>query len=345
MNLLTNTLHRRWSCLLLIIAFMSGFQMFAQSVGASNQLTGRVLDEYDQPIIGAVVKVSGTSIGRSTDADGAFTMKDIPANATLEVSYVGYEKQSIPVNGKNFVLVKLKEANQLLNEVVVVGYGTQKKVNLTGAVGTISAKEINARPVSNVAMALQGADPSMNLKMSSGRSSGGYDLNIRGESSISTSNTPLIMVDGVVTELNMVNPNDIESVSILKDASAASIYGATASKGVILITTKTGSDSAGKASVNFNGRFGWSQNTTSTDYMTTGYDQVSLVDKAYYSQYATNFTNYTEEEMSVAMTRLSIPIVRGSFCRTTDHIAIMPISTGTTICSVKLVPNRNIIFR
>lgn len=106
MNLLTNTLHRRWSCLLLIIAFMSGFQMFAQSVGASNQLTGRVLDEYDQPIIGAVVKVSGTSIGRSTDADGAFTMKDIPANATLEVSYVGYEKQSIPVNGKNFVLVK-----------------------------------------------------------------------------------------------------------------------------------------------------------------------------------------------------------------------------------------------
>ena len=209
MNLLTNTLHRRWSCLLLIIAFMSGFQMFAQSVGASNQLTGRVLDEYDQPIIGAVVKVSGTSIGRSTDADGAFTMKDIPANATLEVSYVGYEKQSIPVNGKNFVLVKLKEANQLLNEVVVVGYGTQKKVNLTGAVGTISAKEINARPVSNVAMALQGADPSMNLKMSSGRSSSGYDLNIRGESSISTSNTPLIMVDGVVTELNMVNPNDI----------------------------------------------------------------------------------------------------------------------------------------
>mgnify|MGYP001512819506 FL=1 len=182
---------------------MSGFQMFAQSVGASNQLTGRVLDEYDQPIIGAVVKVSGTSIGRSTDADGAFTMKDIPANATLEVSYVGYEKQSIPVNGKNFVLVKLKEANQLLNEVVVVGYGTQKKVNLTGAVGTISAKEINARPVSNVAMALQGADPSMNLKMSSGRSSGGYDLNIRGESSISTSNTPLIMVDGVVTELNI----------------------------------------------------------------------------------------------------------------------------------------------
>lgn len=125
----------------------------------------------------------------------------------------------------------------------------------------------------------------MNLKMSSGRSSGGYDLNIRGESSISTSNTPLIMVDGVVTELNMVNPNDIESVSILKDASAASIYGATASKGVILITSKTASDAAGKASVNFNGRFGWSQNTTSTDYMTTGYDQVSLVDKAYYSQY------------------------------------------------------------
>ena len=303
MNLLTNTLHRRWSCLLLIIAFMSGFQMFAQSVGASNQLTGRVLDEYDQPIIGAVVKVSGTSIGRSTDADGAFTMKDIPANATLEVSYVGYEKQSIPVNGKNFVLVKLKEANQLLNEVVVVGYGTQKKVNLTGAVGTISAKEINARPVSNVAMALQGADPSMNLKMSSGRSSSGYDLNIRGESSISTSNTPLIMVDGVVTELNMVNPNDIESVSILKDASAASIYGATASKGVILITTKTGSDAAGKASISFNGRFGWSQNTTSTDYMTTGYDQVSLVDKAYYSQYATNFTNYTEEEMQMLYER------------------------------------------
>ena len=242
MNLLTNTLHRRWSCLLLIIAFMSGFQMFAQSVGASNQLTGRVLDEYDQPIIGAVVKVSGTSIGRSTDADGAFTMKDIPANATLEVSYVGYEKQSIPVNGKNFVLVKLKEANQLLNEVVVVGYGTQKKVNLTGAVGTISAKEINARPVSNVAMALQGADPSMNLKMSSGRSSGGYDLNIRGESSISTSNTPLIMVDGVVTELNMVNPNDIESVSILKDASATAIYGARGANGVMLITTKTGKE-------------------------------------------------------------------------------------------------------
>lgn len=302
MNLLTNTLHRRWSCLLVAVILMSGLQTFAQS-GGGNSLTGKVVDDYDQPIIGAVVKVAGTTIGRSTDADGAFAMKNVPSDATLEVSYVGYEKQSIPVNGKNFILVKLKEANQLLDEVVVVGYGTQKKVNLTGAVGTITAKEINARPVSNVAMALQGADPSLNLTMQSGRSSGSYDMNIRGVSSVSTSNTPLIMVDGVVTELNMVNPNDIESVSILKDASAAAIYGATASKGVVLITTKTGADQAGKATVSFNGRFGWSQNTTSTDYMTSGYDQVSLVDKAYYSQYATNFTNYTAEEMQMLYER------------------------------------------
>ena len=103
MNLLTNTLHRRWSCLLVAVILMSGLQTFAQS-GGGNSLTGKVVDDYDQPIIGAVVKVAGTTIGRSTDADGAFAMKNVPSDATLEVSYVGYEKQSIPVNGKNFIL-------------------------------------------------------------------------------------------------------------------------------------------------------------------------------------------------------------------------------------------------
>ena len=182
-----------------------------------------------------------------------------------------------------------------MDEVVVVGYGTQRRANLSGAVATISGKDLNARPVVSAANALQGADPSVNITFGTGSPESSYAINIRGSISLN-SGSPLVLADGVEVSLSQINPNDIESVSVLKDASSCAIYGAKASAGVVLITTKAGKKGE-RARITYNGRFGWASNTTSTDFIDTGYDHVRIVNQFMNdsSDGTMNIFRYTEE--------------------------------------------------
>lgn len=274
----------------------------SQAHGKKIKVRGVVKDETGEPVIGATVMEKGTTNnGVVTDLDGNYTI-EIPADGMLAVSYIGCKDQDIKVNGREVINVNLADDNKVLNEVVVVGYGTQKKANLTGAVSMITADDINNRPVSNAAGALQGADPSVNLTFNSGSLDSGYSIDIRGVASIN-GGSPLVLADGMEVNLSQINPNDIESISVLKDASASAIYGAKASSGVILITTKSGKDSEGKASISYNGRVGWKQNTTSTDFIHTGYDHVNLVNQFYEAYQGKLMANYTDKDLQMLYDR------------------------------------------
>lgn len=200
-------------------------------------VSGTVKDVLGEPIIGANILIKGTSDGGITDLTGKFSM-NVPENAVLSISFIGYVTQEIHVAGKTDLQIQLLEDNQSLEEVVVVGYGVQKKVNLTGAVTSVKMEDIlGDRPVTSVQDALQGAVPGLMISRSSGTPGESLDMNIRGVNSIN-GGSPLVLVDGVPLPIDLVNPNDIESISILKDASSAAIYGARAAFGVILVTTK-----------------------------------------------------------------------------------------------------------
>lgn len=215
--------------------------------------TGVVTDETGEPVIGVSVKVQGSNTGTITNLDGEFSL-DAPKGATLEFSFVGYKTATAQVTGAP-IRITLKEDSEVLDEVVIVGYGSQKKVNVTGAVGMVNSDVLEARPVQNVSQALQGVVPGLNLSV--GGAGGALDsemnINIRGVGTIGdgSGSAPLILIDGIEGNLNSVNPNDIESVSVLKDAASASIYGARAAFGVILVTTKSGK--SGKTMVSYNG--------------------------------------------------------------------------------------------
>ena len=216
--------------------------------------TGVVKDGTGETVIGASVVVKGTTNGTITDFDGNFSLSGVKKGDIIQISFVGYVAQEIAWNGQP-MNVTLKDDTQTLEEVVVVGYGTQKKVNVTGAVGMVDAEVLQARPVQNVSQALQGAVPGLNLTVGNagGSLDGRMNINIRGAGTIGdgSGSSPLVLIDGIEGDMNTVNPNDIESVSVLKDAASASIYGARASFGVILVTTKSGK--SGKAKVNYSG--------------------------------------------------------------------------------------------
>ncbi len=258
-----------------------------------DKITGIVTDEKGEPLIGANVKLRNKNAGAITDIDGRFELEASNSDV-LEVSYIGFAPQEIKVNQKRNFNIALGEERNELNEVVVVGFGSQKKVNLTGAVAVIDASKTQGRPVASAAQALQGLDPSVNIGINSGKANSGYSIDIRGAASLNGS-TPLILVDGVETSLSRLNPNDIESVSILKDASAASIYGTKASAGVILVTTKSGGSN--KTKVNYNAKYGWLQNTTSTDYVTKGYDWLRMTETFWAaSNKSGTYAQYTDED-------------------------------------------------
>lgn len=275
----------------------------AKTSGASikKTISGKVVDATGEPIIGATIMVKGTRTGSTTDFDGAFEFQ-APEDGTLSVSYIGYTTQEIALKGRNTFDIVLQEDTQMLEEVVVVGYGSQKRVNVTGAVATITSDDINNRPVATAAGALQGADPSLNLSFASGSLDSDYSINIRGVASVN-GGTPLVLCDGMEVSLNQINPNDIESVSILKDASASAIYGAKASSGVVLITTKSGKNSDGKVNVSYNGRMAWRQNTTSTDFITTGYDHVNIVNRFYEVYQGKLMWGYTDDDLAMLEAR------------------------------------------
>lgn len=288
---------------------------------AQGSLRGVVTDTDGEPLIGASVQVTGTNQYALTDNNGAFSIGNVRYPAQITVSFMGMSDKVMNLTGTEpMPLSVVMESENVLDELVVVGYGTQKRVNLTGAVSVIDGKELNSRPVTNTAMALQGADPSLVLTTSSGSIDGThYSVNIRGKLSLN-SGSPLILVDGIESSLTLVNPNDIESISVLKDASACAIYGAKASAGVILITTRSGGE--GKARVTYNGRFSISNNTTSTDFITSGYDYVSLTNKFYENTKGYGAWTYTDEQMQMLYER------RNDVTENPERPWIVPDATG-----------------
>lgn len=182
------------------------------------KIKGVVTDEKGEPLVGVTMKVRNSNKAVVTDLDGKFSLEDLQKGDVIELTYVGYAPKSVKIDDSSSYDIRLQEMASDLDDVVVVGYGSQKKVNLTGAVSVVTAKDLNGRPTGNAATALQGADPSLNLSMGSGGPDSDVSINIRGVTSIN-GGKPLILVDGVEMDLTRVNANDIESVSILKDAS------------------------------------------------------------------------------------------------------------------------------
>ena len=221
-----------------------------------SSITGKITDRQHEPIIGASVVVKGSSQGVISDIDGNFTLKNVPSEGTLQISYIGYKTSEVDINpSTSFYAITLEEDNQLLDEVVVVGFGTQRRANLTEAVATVDTKALESRPVTSLGQSLQGTVPGLNLSVGNmgGQLGQSMDVNIRGTGTISTGSTAatLVLIDGIEGNMNNLNPDDVESISVLKDAAASSIYGSRAAFGVILITTKKGK--AGKASVSYAG--------------------------------------------------------------------------------------------
>ena len=239
-----------------------GFSSDRTMAGITQQgkiISGVIVDQTGMPIIGANVIVKGTALGSITDMDGKFVIPDVPADAVLQISYIGYKSIEMPVGSKTEFNITLSEDSEKLEEVVVVGYGVQKKVTVTGSVASVTGEELKASPTSNLTNAMVGRMPGViGFQTADEPGGGGTTIRIRGTNSLG-SKDPLIVIDGIPDRgggMNRLNPNEIESMSVLKDASAA-IYGARAANGVILITTKRGKE--GKPTVSFNASAGFSQ--------------------------------------------------------------------------------------
>lgn len=218
---------------LFIILFLSTVS-YAQNI----QLTGFVTDAANEPIIGASIVEKGTTNGGITDFDGHFTLS-VPSKATIIISYMGYATQEIPVNGKTNIRVTLKEDTELLDEVVVIGYGTMKKSDMTGAISSVDVGELANRATTNPAEALQGKVAGVNIQKAGGYAGAGIQVKIRGIKSFGN-NEPLYVIDGFPGDITTVSPQDIEAMEVLKDGAAAAIYGSVAANGVIIVTTKNG---------------------------------------------------------------------------------------------------------
>lgn len=225
-------------------------------------LKGVVRDASGEPLAGVTIRVKGENNGVVTDMNGQFLL-NVEKGKTLVLSYVGYSNQEVKVDNEQAMQIVLQEDAQLLQEVVVVGYGTAKKVNLVGAVDQIDNKMIAERSNSNVSRSLQGMIPGLNVSFSDGKPSRTPSINLRGTGSIGAGGSALILIDGVEGDLNSVNPSDVESISVLKDASSSAIYGARGAFGVVLVTTKKAS--SGKAKVNYNGSVSMHSRTVKTE--------------------------------------------------------------------------------
>jgi TonB-linked SusC/RagA family outer membrane protein len=279
----------------------------AMSLEAQNRaLTGKVVDAQQQPVIGAAVVVKDAmTTGVVTDVDGTFTM-NIPSGGTVvEVSCLGYVTKDVTIAAsQSDVTITLEEDSMLLNETVVVGYGVQKKVNLTGAVTQVDSKSLENRSAHSVSNMLQGSVPGLNITTSAGSPGSTGSLNIRGYTSINGA-SPLVLIDGAIGDIDRVNPNDIESISVIKDAAAAAVYGARAAFGVILVTTKSGESEDGKSTVRYSGRWGWEEPTTSTDYETRGYWSVYTLNKFRMASNGSNYILYDDYDMQQLLARVN----------------------------------------
>ena len=291
------------SVVLFLILLLAGSSMVLSAQNRS--ISGKVFDTNEEPLIGVTVTIENTTIGAITDIDGAFTLQVPEGKVVLNVSYVGFVPQKVTVaSGQSNVTVRLSEDAVLLNEVVVVGYGKQKKVNLTGAVASVGGEELENRVTKSLSSMLQGTVAGLNVTTSSGVPGSSASINVRGITSIHESE-PLVLIDGAVGDIDRVNPNDVESISVIKNASAAAIYGARAAFGVILVTTKSGAAKDGKATVRYSGRFGWQAPTTSTDYETTGYWSVYTINQFWQANSGTLYVDYTDQDMQELWNRVN----------------------------------------
>ncbi len=206
---------------------------------AQKTVTGTVVDEGGLPLPGVSVVIKGTTKGTVTGADGDFSLSDVSNNATLVFTFVGMESLEVAVGNQTTINVTMNTSTIGLDEVVAIGYGTQKKANLTGSVAVATAERLENRPITSAGQGLQGVIPNLNINIRNGDPTRTADFNIRGYESIN-GGSPLILIDGVPGDMDKLNPNDIASVTVLKDAAAAAIYGARAAYGVILVETKSG---------------------------------------------------------------------------------------------------------
>ena len=242
--------------------------LFCAAVQAQT-ISGNVKDAAGEPIIGATVMEQGTQNGTVTDFDGNFTLK-LQKGGNLNISYVGMKSQVIKTAGKSSVNITLEDDNTTLNDLVVVGYGTMKKSDLTGSVSSVNTEQLNAKGQGSVLGNLQGATPGVNITMSGGRTGGTPTIKIRGKSSINSDVTPLYVVDGVMCDdIDWLNPQDIEKIDVLKDASSTAIYGSRATAGVVMVTTKGGGNVAKdkKATISYDGYIGFTKVARMPDFM------------------------------------------------------------------------------
>lgn len=286
--------------LLAFYLFMPALFVIPSAVFAGNQgimqnlpaiaVTGTVTDESGKPLAGASVTITALNLSTITNAEGEFRFSVEPGKYEITVSYVSFKINSQVINVKQdqslVVNITMTPDNSGLSEVVVVGYGTQKKLNLTGAVAQVNSDALESRPAPNLTRMLQGALPNLNLKMVDGSPTRGASYNIRGTTSIGAGGNALVLIDGVEGDPNLVNPNDVESVSILKDASSAAIYGSRAAFGVVLITTK--SAKKGKVKVDFSSSYSINQRTVTPKVVTNGYQWAKNFDEAFNAWYDYN---------------------------------------------------------
>ncbi len=256
---------------------------------------GTITDGNGLAIIGANIMEKGTQNGVISDLDGKFVLQVSP-NADLQISYIGYITQHITITENKTLNIVLKEDTRSLNEVVVVGYGTQKKINLTGAVEQVGEEVFENRSVPNVTQALQGAIPNLNLSITDGKPTRTASFNVRGTTSIGQGGNALVLIDGVEGDPSMLNPSDIATISVLKDAASSAIYGARGTFGVVLITTKD--PTKDKTSINYTGNFSFQKPVTIPDFVTDGYEYASHFYEAYHA-----WNNYSADPKNINKTQ------------------------------------------
>ena len=267
------------SCMLWLVSF------------AQQTVTGQVKDATGEPLIGVSVMVKGTTSGTVTDFDGNFTMQSVTSSTQLQFSYIGYLTKTVTVGSQTNINIIMEEDNAALDEVVVIGYQTVRRRDLTGSVASVSGKNVSAAPVANLTQALQGKLPGVNIVSQDVRPDASVSIRVRGGGSISQSNEPLVLIDGIAGSMSDIPADQVESIDVLKDASSTAIYGARGANGVILVTTKGAKE--GKVSVSYNG---YAKFNTPTKYLEalSPYDYLSYtwaVADAYNPTYATEISN------------------------------------------------------
>ncbi|WP_207534591.1 SusC/RagA family TonB-linked outer membrane protein [Desertivirga arenae] len=246
------------------------FLLLYQGVSAQlRSISGTVSDDKNEALPGVSVSLKGTKINTSTDANGKFVLNNVQDNGTLVFAFIGFHTIEVPVNAKTIFNVRLEPDTKALSEVVVVGYGVQKKANLTGAVDNITGQALQNRPVPNLTQGIQGLIPNLNIKMMDGKPTQAPNFNIRGTTSIGQGGSALVLIDGFEGDPSLLNPNDVESISVLKDAASAAVYGARGAFGVVLITTKK--PQKGRTSVSFSSNYAVKQPLQTPDFVTDGY--------------------------------------------------------------------------